>query len=733
MLNCKIDHKESLELARQHLNFECKKEEANYAYSLLRCLKKTFLHHLKVQKSAKDEGWSNNKEYTGKQVHSPSKLASEFKLAEKDVSKSVKEVQKKCQKQLAKLLQTQQEKKNQLVRHYEEEKAKLQNTQRTEAAVIRKCLQNNISVMMDRLKILDSEFEKKFEELKQQMEMELKNLEVLCQATRNKMQEKEVRWVEEVMSWASIELFGNQFGYSDPDGQFRAHDDPENLTSVSVHLSHEQSPDKLVHSTLGVRVGLSGTPKNVLSEDVALGHSVKLSMTQIQLINENDELEIMASKENKTGYLSDDPQQMVSLNHCIKGHSPDAATRRRPDGKVSPEVPAIHSCCDGSEKVISCDSPLHEDHIHDEVTLTVPASEVIQKDGVNVGLDNDRGEVNPLTLPSYEELDPDASNRPDEDVVSVDPPAFEEFHPDGEVMQKEGVNGSPSEGPVEIYPLTLPCEEMNLDVSALSRPDEHAASINPPVFEEICPDGVVIQKDCVNVSSSDGPGEIHPFSLPPSEEMNLDVPALSRPDEDFVSVNPPASEEISSGMTAIVSDKEVQLRVAESISSNDGLEYLLPSDPPSSEEQILDTTAVSMPDKQLQLEVPATLSSSNVVASVVSANPVSPREQHPEGATLSMSNGEISLPVHDSAQVEMEVDNANRGNDEMHATISDNVTGFSQQDGAVNAIDKNSLLQEQSLVKMHDCDILLLSVNICDVLRIPLRLYHCGSLTLLEM
>ncbi|KAF3454976.1 hypothetical protein FNV43_RR05424 [Rhamnella rubrinervis] len=759
MQNQKVDHKESLELAKQHLNFKCKKEEADYAYSLLRCLKRMFRHHLKVQESAKVEG-CKNKDHTGKQVHSLSRLAPEFKLAEKDVSKSIKEIQKKCQRQLTKLLQRQQEEKNELVREYEEEKANLQNRQMMAAAVIRKVLQNNVSLMTDRLKLLDGEYVKKFEEHKKQMDMALKDLEVEQLATRNKVQDKEAVWVEEVMSWARAELFCIQLGNS-TDGHIRVHDDPENLTPVAVHLSDERSPDQVVHSTLGTRIGLSGTSENVLSEGVEFGHSVKTLTPQVRPVNVNYELGIMASKENKIGYSSDDPERIASMDPCMRDQVPDGAASRRPDDKVLPEVPAILSSCDGSEKVISRDPPSCEDHSHGEATLTMPGREVIWKNGVNVSSSNGTGVVHPLTFPSSEELNSDASalSRPDEDVVSVNQPASEEVCPDGVVIQKDSIDVSSSDGPGEIIPLTLPSsEELNPDVSALSRPDEDVSvnppasvetcpdgevllkdgvdvsssdgqgeihtltplseelnpdvsafsrpddvvlSVNPPASEAIYPDGEVMAKDGVNVSSSDGPQEIHTLTPPPPEELNLDVSALRRPDED-VSVNPPASEEICPVMTASAPDNEVQLKVPDSVSSNDCLEYLVPVNPPSSEEQILDTITVSMPDKEIQQGIPMHPSSSDVVVTVVSANPVSSAEKLLEGATLSMSDGESFLPVQETAHDQVEVDNTSSGNGEMHVTASDNATAFGQRDGVLNPIDQNSLLQEQSLVQQDE-------------------------------
>ncbi|XP_060668417.1 helicase protein MOM1 isoform X6 [Ziziphus jujuba] len=578
LANQKIDHKSSVLLARQHLNFSCKKEEADCVYSLLRCLKKMFLYRIGNLKDAEV------KECTDKQVHWLSRLV------EKDVSKSIKEIQKKCQKQLTKLLQRQQEAKNELLRDYEVERAKLQNQQQTEAAVIRSCTQNNPSLRTDKLKMLDSSYMKTYEQHKQVMDTNLKELEALHLTRRDKMQQKEAKWVEEVMSWARRECLGkppsngpgHQLEYSRTNERIVLGD------PASVCLSDEQSPEDVERSISGFRAGLPGAPENVTNEDVAFNHPVKTWTPHVGPINENDKLNTMASEQatitgllgkSKTVNSSDDQERVASMNSCAK--------EQVPDDNVPPEVCEIHSSSDGSGIVAtqsSCEEP-----IHDVAALTMPDGEVIQNVGGNFSSSADPGEIHPSTLPSSKEQNPNASlSRPGGDVL-----------------------------------LGLP------ETGHLS-------------------DGV----------------------------------------DNDVSANSSASEEVCTGLTVNEPVIEVHFRVPESVRSCCGLEYPVPVNPRSSEEQILDTASVSIPDKEIQQGVPMTLSSNDVV-NVVSLNPVSSKEQIPDGAML--SNAEVSLSVPETVHDEVEVDMA-----------SANAAGVGQLEGAVNAVDEDTLLQEPSMLHQDE-------------------------------
>ncbi|KAK8645588.1 hypothetical protein V6N13_119412 [Hibiscus sabdariffa] len=233
LLKQKLDHKESHALAKQHLGFTCRKEEAEYVYSMLRCLMRMFLYrtgYLKVPNSPKASGLSTKaveREYSDTtssqqnkkakiedlsgfsegsdiQTISESGVAPEIQLAHRDVLKSIKEIQKKFDKLMKKQIEKHKREVEQFNQKYEEEKAQLENKKRTEAAVIR--LHSNISMRTDKLNNLNAEYVRKFDELEQMMDTDLKNLEASHVAARNNILERKTRWIESIKSWARVEL-----------------------------------------------------------------------------------------------------------------------------------------------------------------------------------------------------------------------------------------------------------------------------------------------------------------------------------------------------------------------------------------------------------------------------------------------------------------------------------------------------------------------------------------------
>ncbi|CAL1366809.1 unnamed protein product [Linum trigynum] len=232
MRKYKIDHKESLLLAKERLNFECKKEEADYRYSMLRCLKKVFLYRtesLKIPSSAEssqllskcvyDDHTSSSrsissephKQKDGVQLQTDSQefiRSSVFQqslgLAHQDLSRSIKDIYKKCDKLMRKLLEQQAKEKEEFLRKYKDDKAELERKQKTDAAVIR--CHSHGSMRADKLKSLEAEYAKKFVELEKKRVACLNNLEAMQSATRKKLEERKVKWVEGVEAWAKEEL-----------------------------------------------------------------------------------------------------------------------------------------------------------------------------------------------------------------------------------------------------------------------------------------------------------------------------------------------------------------------------------------------------------------------------------------------------------------------------------------------------------------------------------------------
>jgi hypothetical protein len=457
LLKYKIDHKESLALAKQHLNFGCKKEEVDYVYSLLRCLKNIFLYrtgYFKVAKSSsvsslstkgvteepsharllkstishlqkvngEVEAWSLHQEFSDKQVLSQRGLVTEVKLAQKDVSKSIKEIQKKCKKQLMKLSEKQQEEKDKIKRTTEEEKALLEKKHRMESTIICAYLQSNVSMRIDKLKIMDNEHAKRIEELDYQMKKRLKHLEETQLVARNKVLEREALWVEEVKSWAQVELL-NKTPSNEPEhgvkclktcGRIAAHDGPESVALVSGHLSEEHGPDRAVQSSPGNGLGFDGILEAVPEEVVGCRSAVETPALICRQDSVRDELNTMAPEGvsvtgfencNEAGSSGDDRINIDSINPCSKEHNPDEATSSDPDAEVLLKVPETVNSNDGQQNVISVNQPSEEQRAD-------PSS--VPDEGVPLGV--------PETV---------RSNNGPENLFSVSPPSSDELIPNG--------------------------------------------------------------------------------------------------------------------------------------------------------------------------------------------------------------------------------------------------------------------------------------------------------------
>ncbi|KAL2332024.1 hypothetical protein Fmac_019605 [Flemingia macrophylla] len=201
LLKHKLDHKTSIEDAERDLNFKCKKEEVDYIYSMLRCLKKIFLYRTR---NNNDTGSPKVAEPLNRQYSCPG-VAREIELFKKDMSRSIKEIRKKCAKYLNKLQLSQGEEKQRLRAAIDDENAKVEGSFKIQSAFIRSCSPNDV-LRMERLKLLNIEYEKEIAELKCRHETCLRDLENKQLAELRKFQDREAIWVEDVKSWAENEL-----------------------------------------------------------------------------------------------------------------------------------------------------------------------------------------------------------------------------------------------------------------------------------------------------------------------------------------------------------------------------------------------------------------------------------------------------------------------------------------------------------------------------------------------
>ncbi|XP_061992149.1 helicase protein MOM1-like isoform X3 [Rosa rugosa] len=221
LLKQKVNHKESLACAKKHLNFNCNKDEVDYVYAMLQCLKSTaYFKAAESPKFAESSCRCPLKDHSDAKVsHSVTckfhKVTSENGdlslnqeyIAQKDVSKSIKQIQKKFQKKMKKFNDKQLKERSEILRSYKEEKENLEFKHKIESIVIRTCLWRNILLKKGKPKMWEIEQEKEVEDHKHQMEMRLEHLKKLQLEAASKVKKKEDTWVEELKRWAHDELF----------------------------------------------------------------------------------------------------------------------------------------------------------------------------------------------------------------------------------------------------------------------------------------------------------------------------------------------------------------------------------------------------------------------------------------------------------------------------------------------------------------------------------------------
>ncbi|XVF20260.1 hypothetical protein REPUB_Repub11eG0182400 [Reevesia pubescens] len=611
LLKQKIDHKESLALAKQHLGFTCKKEEADYVYSMLRCLKRMFLYrtgYLKVPNSpkaselsskavgrdysnatcnqqnvkAKIEDLSGFQEDSDIKVIEESGVAPEFQLAQRDLLKSIKEIQKKCDKQMTKLIEKQNEERKQFNQKYEEEKAQLENKKRTEVAVIR--LHSNVSMRTEKLKNLDIEYARKFDELKQQMDLHLKNLEALQVAARSNVLERKTRWVEAVKSWARVELVKPPVS--------------------EVNLSEGRSSASVIQSASGSEVRLSKVV-HIVPDEVMAYSDMSIPYKENSkgaLIEEFNATVCSGGGEEQAVYKDSCPRELVSIGEI-------------PDGGVLVDVPATVSSGDVTESVL----PMRCSDKHQI------------SDGSKLNMSNgDPETVSPADAP--------------ENLVSMEAPSCEEIpngatssKPNREVPLKAAENVSFCEVQENLASLQAPSSEKISDRDTLRKVDGKT-----PLRES---ESVISSEGQENLVSSEAPSSVE---IPDGSNLSeVDGQVFLRETvvansgesrESLVSAEAPSSEEIPDGAALGKAVGDIHLRSTKTVNSGGGQEYLVSLEAPSSGE-IPDGTRLSNFDGKVQLRAPETVSSGENLPSLV----IPSSEEIPGGTELSMAEGELPL------------------------------------------------------------------------------------------
>ncbi|XP_024007826.1 helicase protein MOM1 isoform X2 [Eutrema salsugineum] len=227
----KVNREESLVRAKSELAFNCSREEVDYIYPFLCCMKSLFLERtrglqldcfgtnskqpmvstkqvnqcLSVATVRQEKNYTKSMRSSDGEECMTEKRDSHYISVAKDIEKAISYIKKKCNKKLQKLVKIHEEKKVELVNMNAVKKQKLEGDKKVEASYIRITYSGTQS-LEDALKRLGYEFDIKFDELKSEMDGCLESLEQMHEAAKKKLAEDEACWVRRIENWAQAEL-----------------------------------------------------------------------------------------------------------------------------------------------------------------------------------------------------------------------------------------------------------------------------------------------------------------------------------------------------------------------------------------------------------------------------------------------------------------------------------------------------------------------------------------------
>ncbi|GAB2285063.1 hypothetical protein Dimus_019519 [Dionaea muscipula] len=352
LLGEKIDHKESLVHAREHLKLNCKEDEAELIFSKMQSLKRVFLlqsgevrslypkypssdpngHRgealganakeaavcnlekisVKVEEVSSDPGCSN------RPTCSPRKTVD---APQEEILKKVEKIQKKCRKHVVRLKEKQIRELEELHQLWVEEKTKLKNFNKVESMLIHS-IYSDISIRNDKLKDLAIAYAKKRQEVEHDMTSRLKDLQARHQVEKNEEQQKTNCGLEEVKSWVQ-EQFLDKLPSLVSRGireelhvtkQIRMPEGSKYADSVSGHLVDRLRTDRVASGDPGHHLEASETSELVKSKvDFLASETTVFAADEHACSDDGTTRDDPAERQISGGVLSDTPSAVPSM------------------------------------------------------------------------------------------------------------------------------------------------------------------------------------------------------------------------------------------------------------------------------------------------------------------------------------------------------------------------------------------------------------------------------------
>eukprot|EP00256_Glycine_max_P041332 XP_006591133.1 uncharacterized protein LOC100813071 isoform X3 [Glycine max] len=544
LLNHKLDFEESLMLAKQNLNFDCKKEVVDEINSRLWDLKEFFL---------KLTGNSNVASYpkaseSSNGVYSFIEETPEVELVKNDNSKNIKNVQK-SKSQWNKLLLTQQEEKQKLKKDIENENGEFWRRYRIHRAAIQSCSPNDVT-KEQKLKVFNSEYMKIIRELERQHEICLKDLEDKQLKTRLTFQE--ISAPDELINPVTSNKSGTKVDQTCDQAQHS--NAPKDL--VSDHVVEGEGFNDIVEimTRTGTGIGLSEAPDANASVVVPCSSTVELQTPLVKHAYAN-EMDIVASKD---GPVSGNKCYNVAENEY---DSQGNIFSKHYNSREQCSDGAISSPEEGEFVNYSCES---HDFWKDAITQVLPSSNEEICDGITLDIQCSDGAISSPEDGEFVNYSSESHDFGQDAMTRVLLSSNEEMcdWKTLDVQRSDGAISLPEEGECINYS----CESHDFGQDAI-------AQVLPSSNEEIC-DGKTLDVPCgevsptgCNTSSSNGDH----VEIPSSRQGELDGTILS---------NPVCGSSIEVGANG----------------SNDGAKNMAPLNSQSSEEHIPCVNTISTPN-----------------------------------------------------------------------------------------------------------------------------------------
>ncbi|XP_074303491.1 uncharacterized protein LOC141637963 isoform X2 [Silene latifolia] len=257
-----VDHKRSLDIVRETMNFKCVEQETDSVYSKMKQLMKIFLsRNLKILKSsanptsALDDSTRvlnencvdisidymdkttalDESSFVNKQI--PSQL--QMKNNESDSLENADKLKKKCEKKIKKMKEKQNEELVNFEKVWERKRVELEDSYKLESAVVRYSHANS-TALVDKLKILDIDYAVKIKDLESKVSNLRSEIEARHQEEIDGEEKKIAQLLKLVKPLVQDELLEN----------------PQSVNSIQLQKAEAVVPDKASNSNLPIAENL---------------------------------------------------------------------------------------------------------------------------------------------------------------------------------------------------------------------------------------------------------------------------------------------------------------------------------------------------------------------------------------------------------------------------------------------------------------------------------------------